>query len=187
MELPAGNSITFPNGLKEKLIKLESTDASGSASLTGNETKYYEAYTTLISSKPAQEKYGYKGAGQGVVIIDTGIDLDHPHFGQDSDQNGVADRIIFSKDFSPEGDNTANDTDGHGTHVAGIIASSDASLQCLAPDSSIISLQVFALGMSASWKDIESALEWCVQNYQINITAVNMSLETRTSSETIGL
>ena len=43
---------------------------------------------------------GIDGSGFAVVVLDTGIDLDHPFFGPDSNQDGVADRIVFHHDFA---------------------------------------------------------------------------------------
>ena len=39
------------------------------------------------------------GQGQAVVVLDTGIDPDHPAFGADADDNGIADRIVYQYDF----------------------------------------------------------------------------------------
>ena len=64
------------------------------------------------------------GAGQTVVVIDTGIDLDHPFFGPDNDGDGKSDRITLFKNFWFWFIRRRN-VDGHGTHVSGIIASSD--------------------------------------------------------------
>ena len=67
---------------------------------------------------------GIDGSGFSVVILDSGIDLDHPFFGPDENADGVADRIVFNADFVSGGSN-ANDVHGHGTHVSSIIASQD--------------------------------------------------------------
>ena len=42
---------------------------------------------------------GVDGGGFAVVILETGIDLDHPFFGPDTDSDGVADRIVYQCDF----------------------------------------------------------------------------------------
>ncbi|MDA9122749.1 S8 family serine peptidase, partial [Paracoccaceae bacterium] len=112
------------------------------------------------------------GAGQTVVVIDSGIDLDHSHFGTDVDNNGVADRIIFSKTFGSGKVNGA-DVDGHGTHVAGTIASSDLNYSGLAPDANIIALKIF----DSPGGNVADALNWCITNAEkYSIDAINMSL-----------
>ena len=177
LDLPPGNAITFPNGLKEKVLTLQSGTAEGEAEITGESEDYYSAYTDLILSSSSKTNYGYKGAGHSVAVLDTGIDLDHTHFGPDSDGNNIADRIIFTKDFTSEQDNSADDGNGHGTHVAGIIGGSDANLEGIAPECSLIGLQVLTAGGRGSFAGIENALKWCAENAaKYNITAVNMSL-----------
>src|SRR5947208_16637370 len=66
---------------------------------------------------------GIDGRGETVVVIDTGIDLDHPFFGADANHDGAADRIIYSYDFSGGNDSDASDTVGHGSNGASIIGS----------------------------------------------------------------
>src|SRR6185295_14450205 len=62
---------------------------------------------------------GVNGAGHSVVIIDTGIDRDHPFFGPDvSPADGIADRIVYSYDFYSTNDPDASDGHGHGSNVA---------------------------------------------------------------------
>jgi len=68
--------------------------------------------------------FGIDGSGFAAVILDTGIDLDHPFFGPDNDLDGIADRIVFQYDFA-DGDADASDQNGHGPNVSSIVASSD--------------------------------------------------------------
>lgn len=42
---------------------------------------------------------GNIGSVYSVVVIDTGIDLDHRAFGPDADGNGVSDRIVYHETF----------------------------------------------------------------------------------------
>ncbi|VDK74993.1 unnamed protein product [Litomosoides sigmodontis] len=74
---------------------------------------------------------GYKGQGVKVAIFDTGLDKHHPHFQQ----------IVERTDWTNE--ETADDGLGHGTFVAGLIASSDHRCDGLAPAASIYAYKVF--------------------------------------------
>ena len=74
---------------------------------------------------------GYDGSGIIISIIDTGIDLNHP------DLDG---QIIGGYDFV-DNDDMPDDTNGHGTQVAGIIAS-NGNLKGIAPNSKILMYKV---------------------------------------------
>ena len=130
------------------------------------------------------------GSGQAIVILDTGIDLNHPFFGPDQDNDGISDRIVYQYDFAATSlqntndptsndDNDASDADSHGSHVASIAASSDSTYQGIAPGADIIVLKVFDNNNRGNFFDIEQALQWVVANQEeYNIASVNMSLST---------
>ena len=122
---------------------------------------------------------GIDGSGFSAVVIDTGIDLNHPFFGPDvSPADGISDRIVFSYDFSGTNDSDASDFNGHGSNVSSIVASSDNTYRGMAPGASIIHLKVFPdSGSGASFADIEEALQWTVAHVATyNIASVNLSL-----------
>ena len=126
---------------------------------------------------------GINGQGQTVVVIDTGINLNHSFFGADANNNGVADRIVYSFDFSGANDANANDVNGHGSNVASIVGSQDATYTGMAPGCNIIALKVFPDSGSATLGDIEEALQWVVANRAAyNIVSVNMSLGNGTNN-----
>ncbi|MFM7437007.1 MAG: Calx-beta domain-containing protein, partial [Snowella sp.] len=110
-----------------------------------------------------------KGKNYSTVIIDTGIDLNHPFFGPDANNDGIADKIIYQYDFA-DNDNNASDKNNHGSHVASIVSS-------VAPDTNLIVLKVFKDGGSGSFADLEKALQWVNANANTyNIASVNLSL-----------
>ena len=56
--------------------------------------------------------YGHNGSGVKVAVVDSGIASSHAEFG----------RTIYGKDFGGSTNGYGSDEDGHGTHVASIIA-----------------------------------------------------------------
>jgi subtilisin family serine protease len=117
------------------------------------------------------------GQGAAVVVIDSGIDLNHPYFGADNNSDGIADRIVFQFDFVGKNDSDASDGNGHGTHVAGIIGSSNVAFPGIAPEVNLIVLRVLDDQGNGRGSDILEALNWVISNVaKYNIVAVNISL-----------
>ncbi|NCR49683.1 MAG: hypothetical protein GPJ12_12005, partial [Microcystis aeruginosa S11-01] len=110
-----------------------------------------------------------KGQGESIVIIDTGADLNHPLFGVDANNNGIADKIIYQYDFA-DNDADASDKNNHGSHIASIASQ-------IAPDANLIILKVFKDNGSGYFADLEEALQWVNTNANTyNVTSVNLSL-----------
>jgi hypothetical protein len=129
----------------------------------------------LNQFRAAPQFAGIDGTGFSTVIIDTGIDLNHPHFGPDANADGIADRIVYQQSFV--GGATADDGHGHGTHVSGIVGSQDATHRGMAPAASLIGLQTINAAGQGTFGGVEQALQWVVANAQsYNIASVNMSL-----------
>ncbi len=118
---------------------------------------------------------GIDGSGLSVVILDTGIDPDHPFFGADGDSNGVADSVVYQWDFVHD-DADASDDHGHGSHVSSIVASRDLVHRGVAPSVNLIELKVLDSTGSGSFASVERALEWVIAHAaQYRIAGVNMS------------
>ena len=66
----------------------------------------------------AHRGYGALGQGIGWAVLDTGIAADHPHFGTHKNVAALWDCTQPGKPVASK----KKDKDGHGTHVAGIIA-----------------------------------------------------------------
>lgn len=105
-----------------------------------------------------------RGRGIRVAVIDTGISNFHPAI-QRNYKGGIN---ILSPYFEPE------DHNGHGTHVAGIIAgrSSELGVMGVAPRAFIYAVKAFNRRGSANLSDLLAAINWCVEK-RMNI--VNMS------------
>ncbi|MEY8875994.1 MAG: Ig-like domain-containing protein, partial [Leptothrix sp. (in: b-proteobacteria)] len=116
------------------------------------------------------------GRGTTTVVIDTGIDVDHPFFGPDLNGNGVDDRIVYQWDFA-NNDADASDMNGHGSNVASIIGSQDGSYYGVAPGTNLIVLKVFSDTGVGTFGYLEQALQWVLAHREAyHIDVVNMSL-----------
>jgi subtilisin family serine protease len=167
--------VNAPGSSESTTGDLKSTELSATAA---NALYTNLGTATNIAAFYADPRFSsINGQGVSVVVIDTGIDLDHPSFGADSDGNGIADRIVFSYDFYGSNDSNASDGQGHGTHVAGIVGSSDLTFPGIAQGVNIIALRVLGNDGSGSSADILEAINWVVANAaRYNVVAVNLSL-----------
>ena len=127
------------------------------------------------------------GGNIGAVVIDTGLLGNHP----DLQNNFVAwfDAVSNGNPNAPGSTNPNDsiDPDGHGTHVAGTVGSSNANLG-VAPSVDLIGIRgLLAQGESRPNHDpVLVALQWVARNQQrYNIRVVNMSLGTPTNFNTI--
>ncbi|WP_240338413.1 S8 family peptidase [Peribacillus alkalitolerans] len=114
---------------------------------------------------PTAWESGFTGKGVKVAVLDTGIDPNHPD---------LANQIDEVKSFVPG--ETADDVDGHGTHVASTVLGTGAASQGknkgVAPEARLLVGKVLdntGNGLD-SW--IIDGMEWAAHNAKI----VNMSL-----------
>jgi subtilisin family serine protease len=122
---------------------------------------------------------GVTGRGVTVAVLDTGIDTDNPDLIGD---------IVGQKCFAQNADgssacaggaDSAEDDNGHGTAVAGIITSNGANAsKGVAPDAKIVAVKVLGSdGRMSSSIPVLSALDWIVDN-RPDVKIVNLSLGT---------
>lgn len=132
---------------------------------------------TIVSPGTAQWGVRLTGAGNGVGktvwVIDTGVDFTHPDLTVDKQR---------SRNFV-NAQQTANDDNGHGTHVAGIIAAMNNSTGTLgvASGAAIVSLKVLNSEGEGNTSFILQALNYIGQQAKAG-DVVNMSLGTDTVS-----
>jgi len=114
------------------------------------------------SVQPAQTiPWGVKLVGGGITtspalawVIDSGIDLTHPDLNVNKTGN-----ISFTRDSSP------NDGNGHGTHVAGIIAACNNSIGVVgvAPCTAVVSVRVLDRTGRGSVSDVIAGIDYVAQ------------------------
>ena len=82
-------------------------------------------------------QYGVTGLGVRVAIVDTGVAYTHPDLGGCL---GATCKVIGGYDFV-NNDNNPQDDNGHGTHVAGIVAANGV-VRGIAPDARLLAYKV---------------------------------------------
>jgi thermitase len=106
-----------------------------------------------------------------VAILDTGIDERH---------EDLAGRVVASINFS--GSQTASDVNGHGTHVAGIIAAitdNSVGVAGIAPNARLLNVKVVDDNGVVWSSTVARGIIWAVDN---GAKVINMSLVIPTSS-----
>jgi subtilisin family serine protease len=114
---------------------------------------------------PLSGSYSYTATGAGVTayVIDTGIRLDHADFGG---------RATTGYDAVDGG--SADDCNGHGTHVAGTIGGNTYGV---AKGVSLVAVRVLDCSGSGTNSGVIAGIDWVTANHQPGRPAVaNMSL-----------
>ncbi len=138
--------------------------------------------TELVRAREVQAT-GITGAGVTVAVLDTGVDTDHPD---------LQDDIVAQQCFCANADGTgccpgggtqasgpgaAEDEQGHGTHVTGIITSGGrVAPRGMAPDADIVAVRVLDRnGVAASSTQLLKAFDWIIST-RPEVKVVNTSL-----------
>jgi subtilisin family serine protease len=130
--------------------------------------------TTLATQSPpwgvsqigANNAWGKSnGTGVKVAILDTGIDYNHPDL--DGNYKGGWDFV--------NNDNDPIDDDGHGTHVAGTVASenNDFGVVGVAPEAYLYGVKVLDQNGEGYWSDVIAGIQWATNN---DMQIISMSL-----------
>lgn len=102
-----------------------------------------------------------------IAVIDTGVDLSHPDLNARNGKNCINTAL------------TANDDNGHGSHVAGTIGARNngAGVVGVAPDSVIYAVKVLNSAGSGTWSQVICGIDWVTANAAtLGIKVANMSL-----------
>ncbi|MFF0749502.1 S8 family peptidase [Streptomyces sp. NPDC004267] len=111
------------------------------------------------------DKYTYPdSAGEGVTayVVDTGVRISHKDFGG---------RASYGFD-AVDNDDTAQDGNGHGTHVAGTIAGSTYGI---AKKAKIVAVRVLDDNGSGTTEQVVAGIDWVTKNHK-GPSVANMSL-----------
>lgn len=122
----------------------------------------------LIQNDVPSGGLGYSGQGIVVGIVDTGIDYNHPDLGGPGFPNL---KVTTGYDFG-DWDSDPRDCNGHGTHVAGIVAA-NGTIKGVAKDAKLVAAKIVSgCEGSATSESIIAAFEY-LTNLGVNV--INMS------------
>lgn len=126
------------------------------------------------------QSIGLTGKGAKIAILDSGYDSDHP----DLADHLVAEHCVCTNCCAggantATGTGSAEDDQGHGTHVAGIVTGKGTvAPKGVAPDAEIVAVKVLDSNNSfCCSSDIVAGLDWILNNHT-DVDAINMSLGT---------
>ncbi|MCF0068869.1 S8 family serine peptidase [Dyadobacter sp. CY261] len=116
------------------------------------------------------KKRGFTGTGKGVTIavLDTGIDATHPEL-----SGKVMGAYTFNVNtWQTSFNGTSIDTQGHGTHVAGLICGKNVGV---APEAKVVSGTMLP-GGRGNISDFILALEWAASDPTISIVNISAGI-----------
>jgi serine protease AprX len=154
------------------------------------------SHAHLAQSVPAiradlvHSQLGVTGQNMRAAIIDTGVYAAHPDFQSNGQSIVIATHCFTQSDcndgagnFSAESD-FADDDNGHGTNVSGIIASRGVypdSHEGFAPGATLVMIKALDQNESGFTSDWISGMDWLITNQSnLNVSVLNMSLGTNT-------
>ncbi len=147
--------------INEPVMKAEASFGTGEPALT------FQWGLKAVRARDAWNA-GYTGKGAKVFILDSGIDPSHPDLSPNINTN-------LSRSFV-EGETFIDAIDGHGTHVAGIVAAAYNQIGVIgvAPEAEIVMVKVLSSATgSGSFSNINSGIIYAAQN---GADVINMSL-----------
>jgi len=133
-ELPALRALPYVRGVHVDTI-YEATAIDG---------------VNIVKAPPVWTSYSVRGRGMVAAVIDSGIDYRHAAFGGGF---GPGQRVAGGYDFV-DNDNDPMDENGHGTHVAGILAGNGGGVIGVAPEATLMAFRVLDRQARGSESDV---------------------------------
>ncbi|MDH5281083.1 MAG: S8 family serine peptidase [Thermoleophilia bacterium] len=160
VELPAGRALRGIRGIRyveplvTRRLALTPTDPLVSKQWYLTQSGFYASWLTLPAFEPIP-----------VAVIDSGVDTGHPE---------LARKVLGAKSFV--GGSARQDTLGHGTFVAGLIAAgvdNGIGIAGLAPSAELLVAKVVTRSRAIPIEAEAKAIRWAVEN---GARVINMSL-----------
>jgi serine protease AprX len=179
LDIINGYVVDVPNGL----LKLFAANPAVFRIHYDRPAAKFDARTSLtVGAAAVNQSMGLTGSGVGVAVIDSGVTTWHDDLtSRSSEQYPYGDQRVSAFVDFVNGALTPYDDNGHGTHVAGLIAGngydSNGQKGGVAPDANLVSLKVLAADGTGTISNVIAALEWVLANHTTyNIRVVNLSV-----------
>ncbi len=177
LPLLAGSIESAAVARASQLPEVESIQEDGELHTVGGATTASGGSAAAAVQAKTAWNAGYGGQGVRIAVVDSGVDAFHPD---------LVGKVIAQKCFAmsgcppygaPEGD-VASDGNGHGTHVASIIAGAGKVAPAgIAPNAELIAVRVFGSEGSGSDADVLAGVDWVLSlASKTGVRAINLSL-----------
>jgi subtilisin family serine protease len=154
---------------------VEFVESDGQIDIAQASTSEYSESWALedIGAEPVHSS-NYTGKGIKIGFLDTGIDYNHPELSP----NYKGGYDFINSDDDPMDDN------GHGTHVAGILAaaSDGEGIVGVAPDAEIYAIKVSDAKGRGSFSGLVKGINWSIEN---GMDIVTMSITGKSGSKAL--
>ena len=148
-------------------------------------TSNYDYTPETVNAPWAWQQESLDGTGIGVAVIDSGVYAVGDLYWYNPTNGSYGSRVVYSQSFVP-GTPDSSDYFGHGTHVAGIIASAgwfssgshfSHTFKGIAPNANIINLRALDQNGAGTDSTVIAAIDAAIKlKSKYNIRVINLSL-----------
>mgnify|MGYP002507981076 CR=1 FL=1 len=161
-------AVTIPVELKEKFAKHGSIAKIEPDAIVTTNAQIVDWGFKKVEAVESH-KLGLTGKGVKIGIVDSGIDAKHP----DLKITGGVSFVGSKTDY--------RDTNGHGTHVAGVIGARDNNIGIIgvAPEAELYAIKVIGESGLGNQSDVVQGIEWAMEK---KLDILNLSITTTKKS-----
>ncbi|HLN62829.1 MAG TPA: S8 family peptidase [Symbiobacteriaceae bacterium] len=153
---------------KNPNVEYAEPDYIATADWTPNDPSFGSQWGPQNVQAPAAWDYTKGSSSVLIAVVDTGVDLDHPD---------LSTKVRTDIDYDyVNNDSTAQDDNGHGTHVAGIAAAAtnnSTGIAGMCPNCMVLPVKVLNSSGSGTYSAIASGINYAVSK---GAKVINMSL-----------